>query len=74
MKSIILLSKCIKIETKKETILYEFRFKGVFNGHRIQRIVGYLNNILRIKEKEEYLLNLSIYSLKDTKLLGHIKK
>jgi hypothetical protein len=72
MKSIILLSKFIKI--KKGSILYEFQFKRVFNGHRIQRIIAYSNNILRIKEKGEHLLNLSIDSLKGTKLLGHIKK
>ena len=52
MMSILLLSKCIKIETIKDLIVCEFHFKGP----RIKRITAYSKTILNIKENGEYII------------------
>ena len=48
MKSIIIVSKCLRVIKFKSQVCYEFDFKGVYGGHQIKKI--------RLQEPEKNLL------------------
>ena len=68
------LSKCIDVSINGEPFFYEFHFKGVLKGKRVERIIGRSNEKLWIYRDQEYLLEIYFLSMKKTDLVGYIKK
>jgi hypothetical protein len=67
MKSIIIVSKCLRVINSNSRTFYEFHFTGVFRGHLIKKIKieGQENNMFEVGES--YLIQ-----LKDSRLIGPI--
>gem|GEM_PF-4297244 len=70
MNNIIVVSICERFIGYKKTIMYEFRFSGIFNGHRINKINVYSN--VELKVGKQYLLNLSVKELESSSLNTHL--
>ena len=68
------LSRCISISEKGKIMMYEFHFKGVYSGKRVDRIICKSDKKLEIAEGNEYILKLRFLSMKKTDLIGYIKK
>ncbi|MBG09355.1 MAG: hypothetical protein CME68_11390 [Halobacteriovoraceae bacterium] len=68
------LSRCISISKRGRTMMYEFHFKGVYSGQRVDRIICKSDKKLEIVEGNEYILKLRFLSIKKTDLIGYVKK
>ena len=79
MESLILetffaLSKCIRTSINNGCFFYEFHFKGVFRGGKIERIICKSHDKLGIQSGQEYYLKLYFISVDKTNLVGYVKK
>ena len=54
--------------------MYEFHFKGVYKGKKVERIIGKSDELLEIKKDKEYILKLNYIYMRKTDLIGYIKK
>ena len=68
------LSRCTSISREKNVMRYEFHFKGVYRGKRIERIIGESEINLEIIKNKEYILKLRFLSINKTDLIGYVKK
>ena len=68
------LSRCTFISTENGVSMYEFHFKGVYKGKKVERIIGKSDELLEIKKNKEYILKLNYIYMRKTDLIGYIKK
>ena len=68
------LSRCTSISREKDVMWYEFHFKGVYRGKKVERIIGKSDIKLEINENKEYVLKLIFLSMNKTDLIGYVKK
>lgn len=75
MKSIIIVSKCIRVEKKPlSEESYHFHFKGVFSGEVLKKVILTKAINSSIKKGEEYLMYVQLQSCQDGVLKGRILK
>lgn len=75
MKSIIIVSKCIRIEKLPlGEELYHFHFKGVFSGEVLKKVILTKGIESSIQKGEEYLMYVQLQSCQDGVLKGRILK
>jgi hypothetical protein len=75
MKSIIIVSKCIRIEKKPfGEDLYHFHFKGVYSGEALKKVVLTKAVESSIQKDEEYLMYVQLLSCLNGVLKGRILK
>ena len=75
MKSIIIVSKCIRVEKQPHGVeLYHFHFKGVFSGEVLKKVILTKAINSSIQKGEEYLMYVQLQSCQEGVLKGRILK
>ena len=75
MQTVIIISKCTRvIKLKTDEIWYEFHFKGVCAGVKLNKIMLRTRELIQVLKGEEYLIYVEVISLKGSILKGDIVK
>ena len=75
MQTVIIISKCTRvIKLKTDETWYEFHFKGVCSGVKLNKIMLRPKALVQILKDEEYLIYVGVISLQGGVLKGDILK
>jgi hypothetical protein len=75
MQTVIIISKCTRVlKLKTDETWYEFHFKGVCSGVKLNKVLLRSEELVQVLKDEEYLIYVGVISLQEGILKGDILK